>query len=199
MSDIDNLVKTAMKLKEKGLSEKDISTELHLSVDTVTWLLTRGVGETEEAPRPDVKIGWRSIGVFGHRIHLVSEIIADIVLEETNDRELNPASVVGIAHNGTPLGTTLASVLDLEFSIYRPSDNRQEEGTLSSNFASIRDKEVIVVDDVLSSGDTIRAAIRDIRENKGKPVLACVLVNKTMNDDVQGVPLRALIRAVTIK
>src|SRR5437879_53767 len=61
MKSIDALVKKAIELKEKGLSDKEIGDELHLSPETVTWLLSRGVGGG--APPKDVKIGWRSIGV----------------------------------------------------------------------------------------------------------------------------------------
>ena len=41
-------------------------------------------------------------------------------------------------------------------------------------------------------------AIDDIQAAGGTPVLSVVFVNKTANDDVLGVPLRALVRARTI-
>ena len=55
MKSIDALVKKALEFKEKGLSDKEIGDELHLSPETVTWLLTRGM--RGEAPPKDVKIG----------------------------------------------------------------------------------------------------------------------------------------------
>src|SRR5213596_2941648 len=66
MKDVNAIAKRALEYKEKGLSEKEIADELHLSPETVTWLLTRGVKGGE--PPKDVKIGWRSIGVYGNRI-----------------------------------------------------------------------------------------------------------------------------------
>ncbi len=59
MKDVNSIAKRAMEYKEKGLSEKEIADELHLSPETVTWLLTRGI-KGGEAPK-DVKIGWRSV------------------------------------------------------------------------------------------------------------------------------------------
>ena len=43
MKSIDAIAKRALEYKEKGLSEKEIADELHLSAETVTWLITRGV------------------------------------------------------------------------------------------------------------------------------------------------------------
>ena len=53
----------------------------------------------------------------------------------------------------------------------------------------------MIVDDVVGSGDTIKAAISDIHDVGGTAILAVVLVNKTVYDELSGVPLRALIRA----
>jgi len=80
MKDVNAIAKRAMEYKEKGLSEKEIADELHLSAETVTWLLTRGVKGGE--PPKDVKIGWRSVGVFGNRIGFMAAAMSDIALEE---------------------------------------------------------------------------------------------------------------------
>ena len=80
MKSIDAIAKKALEYKEKGLSEKEIADELHLSTETVVWLLTRGV-EGGQPPK-DVKIGWRSLGVFGNRIGFVGAAMTDIILEE---------------------------------------------------------------------------------------------------------------------
>ncbi len=62
MKSIEELYKRALELKNKGMSDKEISTELHLSVNTVTWIL--GKEFLKESYGQDVKIGWRSLGVF---------------------------------------------------------------------------------------------------------------------------------------
>ena len=43
MKDVNAIAKKALEYKEKGLSEREIADELHLSPETVTWLLTRGI------------------------------------------------------------------------------------------------------------------------------------------------------------
>src|SRR5207244_1430817 len=139
MKDVNAIAKRAMECKEKGLSEKEIADELHLSAETVTWLLTRGVKGGE--PPKDVKIGWRSVGVFGNRIGFMAAAMSDIALEELEKRQMDADSIMGIA---------------------------------------------------------IKATIADVHDAGGTVVLAVVLVNKTAQDEIAGVPLRALIRARSI-
>ncbi len=194
MKSIDELVKRARELKEKGLDTKEIATELHLSTNTVEWLLTKGIGG--EAPR-DVKIGWRSIGIYPYRISKIAEIMSDIILEEMEKRQFEVDSIVGILINGIPFATFIAEELNVEMIIYRPHP-RMEEGAFSSNYAHIEGKKVVIVDDVMSTGETLRKAIDDIRKAGGEPVLCVVLVNKTPWDEIEGVPLRGLIRARTL-
>ncbi len=193
MKSIDALVRKAMEFKEKGLSEKEIGDELHLSPETVTWLLTRGV--RGESPPQDIKIGWRSIGVFGTRMSFVAAAMTDIILEEMEKRDLDVDSILGIAINGIPYATLVSEDMGKELVVFRPSQSRPEGGAFSSNYAGVDGKSVVIVDDVLSTGDTIRGAIRETQEAGGQVILTVVLVNKTDRDDVDGVPLRALIRA----
>src|SRR5438132_13556029 len=100
MKDVNAIAKRAMEYKEKGLSEKEIADELHLSSETVTWLLTRGI-KGGEAPK-DVKIGWRSVGVYGNRIGFMAAAMADIALEALGKGQVDGDSVVRGAINGFP-------------------------------------------------------------------------------------------------
>lgn len=192
MKSVEELAQRALELKKKGLNVKEISSELHLSTTTVEWLLTKGVKE-KEMPK-DVKIGWRSIGVYPYRISKIAEIMSDIILEEMEKRDLDVDSIVGILINGVPFATFIAKEMNLELIIYRPHPKR-EEGAFSSNYAHIEGKKVVIVDDVLSTGETMRKAIEDVKKAGGEPVLCVVLVNKTPWDEIDGVPLRGLIRA----
>jgi orotate phosphoribosyltransferase len=191
MKSVEELARRARELKEKGLNTKEIATELHLSTNTIEWLLTKGL--EEEAPK-DVKIGWRSIGIYPYRISKIAEIMSDIILEEMEKRQFDVDSIVGILINGIPFATFIAEELNVEMIIYRPHP-KMEEGAFSSNYAHIEGKKVVIVDDVLSTGETMRKAIEDIRRAGGEPVLCVVLVNKTPWDEIDGVPLRGLIRA----
>ena len=108
MKGIDSLVNKARELKATGMSDKEIGRELHISVDTVSWLLTRDVGA--EAPATtDVRIGWKSVGVYGHRISYLSEILSDIMFEEAENRDFEIDTIVGLAIYGIPLASYISA------------------------------------------------------------------------------------------
>ena len=71
-------------------------------------------------------------------------------------------------------------------------------GSFSSNYADIKDKNVIIVDDVVGTGDTFMSAIKTIKAEKGNPSLCLAVLNKKKKNDIEGIPLRALIRARVI-
>ncbi|MEM4091027.1 MAG: orotate phosphoribosyltransferase-like protein [Thermoplasmatales archaeon] len=193
---IEELAETARTLKQKGMTDKDIATEMHLSLNTVIWLLS-GESKLEKAPG-DVKIGWRSVGVYSNRIYNVSEIMADIIEEETQRLEKEVQTVVGITINGIPYATFISDILGTELGIYR-AITLKGEGTFSSNYAKIAGKNIVFIDDVVSTGETVSKAINAARKEKGNPILVVVIANKTPKDEIDGVPLRALIRARLIK
>ena len=62
-----------------------------------------------------------------------------------------------------------------------------------------KQKNVVLVDDVVSTGSTTKEVIKFIREKEGMPVLAMVLINKKADDQLDDVPLRALIRARPVR
>jgi len=194
MVDVKELAEKALAFRERGLSEREIADDLHLSIDTVKYLLEKGIEGT--LPPTDIKIGWRSIGVYGNRIGLMSEILADITLEELNKSNSDVDVVLGISINGVPFATIVSELLDSEVAVYKPPVERGKKGgAFSSNYASVEGKKVLIVDDVLSTGSTAEEAIKDIREAGGTPVLVVVIVNKCSLNEVGGVPLRGVIRA----
>ncbi len=196
MKGIDLLVKKSRELKASGMNDKEIARELHLSVGTVVWLLTRDV--KVESPPTDVKIGWRSIGVYGHRISYLSTILSDIILEECMNRKMEVDTIVGLAINGIPLASYISEELELELSIYRPPQEESGKGALSSNFADVDGKSIVIVDDFIGSGETMRSAVTNLKEHGAKPALILTIVNKTDKTEIQGVPVRSLIRARSI-
>ncbi|RLF48741.1 MAG: orotate phosphoribosyltransferase-like protein [Thermoplasmata archaeon] len=196
MKSIESLLEKVIELKKKGLTEREIGEELHLSTETITWLLTRGI---EEEMPIDIKIGWRSVGVFGRRIETLSFAIMDVIEEEMVKRDVDVDVAVGIALNGIPYATCISNLMDIELAIYRPPQDKDSLGTFSSNYASVSGKNVVFIDDVLSTGHTLMSAIKTVRHDNGNPVLAVVIVNKTPHNDIMGVPLRALIRARIIR
>jgi len=133
MIDIDNLVVKVKQLKEKGYSQKEISSDLHLSIDTVKWLLS-GAPSTETPPS-DVKIGWRSVGVFGSRIKNVASVLVSIIREELQENEID--TIMGIAINGIPYAAFISEMLGKELAVYKPANEPAKGGQFSSNFANV--------------------------------------------------------------
>jgi len=194
MKSVDDLASKAVEFRKRGLTEKEIGDELHLSPETVTWLLTRGVKGGE--PPKDVKIGWKSLGVYGSRMGYIAAAMTDIIAEEGQRAGHEPDTILGIALNGIPYATLISEDLGKEVAIYRPTGERHGGGgAFSSNYAGVEGKHVVLVDDVLSTGDTLKEAIQEIQAAKGTPMLCMVLVNKTEKNDILGVPVRGLIRA----
>jgi len=189
MKEIDILVKKAFKYKENGLTEHEIAEELNVSKETVKWLLSRC---KEKKPEGDVKIGWRSIGVAPLRLESISEALADVILEECDEVD----TIVGVSINGVPYATLIANILGMELAIFRP--HYEKSGVFSSNYASVKEKNVVIVDDVVGTGETFKSAIKATKAEKGKAVLCLALVNKKVQNKIGDVPLRALIRTRAI-
>lgn len=192
---IEALVQKALELKKKGLTQPEIAQELNLSSNTIEWLLTQSPTTREQAPA-DVKIGWRSVGVTGARIKTLADLMTDVALEELDAMEEECDAVVGIAINGIPIAAYMSEALECDFVIHRPHVGGDSKvGLFSANYASVENKKVIVVDDVIGTGQTMNNAIATIKDAGGTPLLCVVIVNKTAEDAVGGVPLRGLIRA----
>jgi len=194
MVDVRELAQKAIAFKDKGLSEREIADELHVSVDTVKYLLEEGLEST--LPPTDIKIGWRSLGVFGSRIAMMSAILTDIILEELDKQDTDVDVILGISLNGVPFSTYISDALEAELSVYKPPAERGKKGgSFSANYASVKGKKVIIVDDVVTTGGTAQEAVKDVKEAGGEPILVVVIVNKSSLNEISGVPLRALIRA----
>ena len=193
MKEIDALMEKALKFKDSGLTDYEIAEELNISRETAVWLLNK---KTKAKPEGDVKIGWRSVGIFPSRISFISDALADILLEEAENRELEIDTVVGVAVNGIPFASFVADKLGIEMAVFRPHHGKP--GAFSSNFASVKDKNIVIIDDVVGTGSTIKGTIKTLKSQKGKPVLCLAVINKRSQDDIEGVPLRALIRARVI-
>ncbi|NCG01764.1 MAG: orotate phosphoribosyltransferase-like protein [Euryarchaeota archaeon] len=190
---IEEMRAQAFGLRKEGLNSQQIADELSLSQDTISWLLTEGA--VEERPT-DVHIGWRSIGVRPERIAAIGSIMADIADEELGASDID--TIVGISINGISFAHEVARCLGSEYTIYRNVEGDDGHGVLSNKYGQVSGKKVVIIDDVLSSGTTLGKTIESIRNAGGDVGLAIVLVNKTSRNEVDGVPLRGIIRAVPV-
>jgi len=190
---IEELRITAANLRKDGLNSQQIADELSLSQDTISWLLA---GSKSDDRPTDVRIGWRTIGVKPNRIAAIGTIMADVADEELGFENIDTA--VGISINGITFAHEVARNLDCEFTVYRTTDGGEGSGSLSNKYGQVAGKKIIIIDDVLSTGQTMSKTINSIRSAGGEVGLVIVLVNKTMRNEIEGVPLRGVIRAVSV-
>ena len=114
--------------------------------------------------------------------------------------------VLGIAVSGIPFATTMADFLedmtgfDTSLAIFHPNKHRKDqdktddEGTISTNFGTVEGKKVIIVDDVITSGKTVKEVIHTVKDNGGEPTCVTVLIDKAGLSEIEGVPVESLIK-----
>ena len=182
MKNIEDLMKKATELKAEGLVEGQISEELNVSGETVTWLLTHAE-KTSTSPGPkDISVDWSAIGRSAFRLNHISEAMTDIIYETLDANEGSVDVVVGIALSGLPIASMVANNLAAELAVYTPSkqmiaqENKRAKGNLSSNFSDVQDKDCIIVDDVVTSGQTLEEAVEYLDEHGARINAIAVLI-----------------------
>lgn len=189
---IEGLRDMVSNLRKQGLNSQQIADELSLSQDTISWLLAESTAD--EKPM-DVRIGWRTIGVRPQRIAAIGAIMADVADEECGE---SIDTIVGISINGIIFANEVANHLQCEVAIHRNIEGGAGKGSLSNKYGQVSGKNIVIVDDVLSTGVTMSKTIESMREAGANVSLCMVLVNKTLRNEVDGVPLRGLIRAAVV-
>jgi len=189
---IEQLRDMVSNLRKEGLNSQQIADELSLSQDTISWLLAEST--SNEKPQ-DVRIGWRTIGVRPQRIAAIGAILADVTAEECGD---SIDTIVGISINGVLFANEVASQLGCEVAIHRNVDGGPGKGALSNKYGHVSGKRIAIVDDVLSTGVTMTRTIEAMREAGAEVALCMVLVNKTVRNEIEGVPLRGIVRAAVV-
>ena len=191
-SSVDDLRTTVEEYRSKGLNTQQIADEMSLSQTTIKWLSSGGVG-SEDRPE-DIRVGWRSIAVKSGRIEAISYVFCDIMEEEIGD-EVD--TIVGISINGIAFAQAIGGQMDLDIAISRSISN-DGEGHISEVFADVEGKRCVVVDDVLSGGTTMSKTVSNLRAAGADVKLCMVLANKSHRNHIEGVPLRGLVRVVTV-
>ncbi|HXY88666.1 MAG TPA: orotate phosphoribosyltransferase-like protein [Candidatus Acidoferrales bacterium] len=192
MKDLNDLIKKAIELREKGLRSGEIADELNVSRETATWLITRSTTSREPMPK-DIYVNWSEIGESSQRLKYVSLALVDMILEHGD-----PEVIIGIALSGVPLATLVADEIGAELAVFLPKKQKSSEaegviGSFSQNFTDVEGKRCAVVDDVITSGTTMVEIIGILTEMKATPLAVAVLINKKGIRDIQNVPIRSLI------
>ena len=191
-SSVDDLRTTVEEYRSKGLNTQQIADEMSLSQTTIKWLSSGGVG-SDDRPE-DIRVGWRSIAVKSGRIEAISYVFCDIMEEEIGD-EVD--TIVGISINGIAFAQAIGGQMDLDIAISR-SISDDGGGHISEVFADVEGKKGVVVDDVLSGGTTMSKTVSNLRAAGADVKLCMVLANKSHRNEIEGVPLRGLVRVVTV-
>ena len=191
-SSVDDLRDTVEELRSKGLNTQQIADEMSLSQTTIKWLSSGGVG-SEDRP-DDIRVGWRSIAVKAGRIEAISYVFCDILEEEIGD---DVDTIVGISINGIAFAQAIGGQLDLDLAVSR-SISEDGGGHISEVFAEVEGKRCVVVDDVLSGGTTMTKTVNNLRAAGAEVKFCMVLANKSHRNEIEGVPLRGLVRVVTV-
>jgi orotate phosphoribosyltransferase len=197
MSSLDDLISRAKLLLGEGHSPGQIADELSLSMETVTWLLTQAKGTT--APK-DVHIDWTAVSSHGPLLEETAQMLMSrYYLSRSDDQGASPAAeiIVGIAISGIPLATIIAVQEAAELAIYHPAKQNTSDrptGSISGNFAAISGRRCIVIDDTITSGNTMREVVKYLKKHSAIPVAIWVIFDKRGIKDVDGVPVYSLFK-----
>ncbi len=196
----ERLIQKAQELRQHGFTTGEIADELNVSMDTARWLTLQKAEVKTEAP-VDFAINWNSIGGNSTRLSYVSGALSDMALTH------GEADVVcGIAVSGIPFATVMADFIEdmsgvvTSLAIFHPNKHRKDtddsddEGTISTNFGSVEGKKVIIVDDVITSGKTVKEVIHTVRDLGGEPTCVTVLIDKAGLSEIEEVPVESLIK-----
>ncbi|MGC9435265.1 MAG: orotate phosphoribosyltransferase-like protein [Methanomicrobiales archaeon] len=195
MTSLEDLIARAKQLQGDGHSTGQIADELSLSAETVTWLLTQKEGE--EAPK-DVHIDWTAVSCNAEllaEIALMLRLHHERAVEESRREASGPPEVVvGIALSGVPLATIIAVEEGLKLGVYHPAKHSPgtQVGSLSGNFAQLGGKRCIIVDDVITSGRTMKETIDYLRRHHAIPLSIWTIFDKRGLREVDGIPVETL-------
>lgn len=194
------LINKAQELRAHGFTTGEIADELNVSLDTARWLILQKTEEEvkEEAP-VDFYINWKSLGESSSRLRYAAMALSDMAMAH-GEVEV----VVGIAASGIPFATMMADFLEdigeipTSLAIYHPNKHREGlgdgEGAISANFGNVKGKKVVIVDDVVTSGNTMKDVVSTVKDLGGEPIAITVLIDKSGLSEIDGVPVESLIK-----
>jgi len=201
MSSLDELIQKARMLLSEGHSPGQIADELSLSMETVTWLLTQQKGSV--IPK-DVHIDWTAVSgqgplLDGMAMMLLKRYYAALDQGEKEEgySDRFPTLAVGISISGIPLATLIAVEEDIKLAIFHPAKHSTQDppvGSISGNFASVTGERCVIIDDVITSGNTMQDVIKYLRRHGATPVAIWVIFDKRGLRDIDGVPVYSLFK-----
>ncbi len=196
---IEDLIERARKLKERGLTTGEIAAELNVSKETAMWLLAKAEKTTK--PPSDVYVDLKNIA-NPFRMRCIASAMTDMILETIGDKR--PDVVVGVATSGVPIATLVAEELGADLGMYYPKKLKWEEkaqrvgGHFSENFVKVDDKECVIVDNVITTGMTIKETAEQIKRRGGIVLCSAVIIDKKGIKEMDGFPVLSLFKIVRL-
>ncbi|MDV0446618.1 Orotate phosphoribosyltransferase [Methanosarcinaceae archaeon Ag5] len=201
MKNIEALSQKADELQKSGMTTGQIADELNISTETVVWLLTNKKPAADGIIPKDVSVNWSNLGQNATRLRCTAQILCDMVMIEAANQKEYIDVVIGVSSSGVPVASFMANEMESEFSVYYSKKGKIQKdelggakGTFSRNFSDIRGKNCIIVDDVITTGNTVTDVIAQLRAAGGRPIAVAVLVDKVGFEEIEGVPVRAMMR-----
>ncbi|RMF91844.1 MAG: orotate phosphoribosyltransferase-like protein [Methanobacteriota archaeon] len=206
MNNVSELAKKARELKRKGLSTGEISDELNVSRETALWFITHRLEDKKEPGIKDIYVNWRAAGTSPLRLKYLSLALADLILDALEENVLElPEVVVGVANSGIPLANFVALELGTDVAVvvpkkhlWEPEKTGEESGYLLGNFADVKGKASILIDDIITTGTTIKETIELLKGLGSTPLMAAVLLDKAGVDTIESIPVKSLFSVAVV-
>lgn len=192
MTSLEDLIQKARELQNDGHPVDQIADELSLSTDTITWLLTQESTRDSVAPK-DVHIDWTVVSSNANLLAKIAQMMT-INFESHTEKENSIETIVGLSIAGIPLATLIATELGMKLAIYHPSKHNPEgnTGSISGNFSKVSGKRCLIIDDCITTGNSLAEAVSYLRRHKAEPIGICVLFDKRGLREIEGVPVYPL-------
>jgi orotate phosphoribosyltransferase len=168
---------------------------LSKSVKTGTFTLASG-------KQSDLYVDCRVTTLDAHGALLVGRLLHDLYLSESTRLNITPAAVGGLTLGADPLSLSLAMTSALAqpdnpiqaFTVRKEPKGHGRGRRIEGNFTTTAP--VIVVDDVITTGDSTLKAIQAVEEEGGKVAFVLVLVDRQeggrQNIESKGYPVASV-------
>ncbi|WEU40825.1 MAG: orotate phosphoribosyltransferase-like protein [Candidatus Odinarchaeum yellowstonii] len=207
MKNVEELISKTRELVEKGLTTEEIANRLNVQLDTAAWLKMHAKKGTlvKAPPEPvDVYADWSQIGLSFIRVEYLGLMLADLAMENIEKGIFQEPDVIGgVDVDGGPIALIVARELGKPLALLRQQHVTEGEKCAEtvieeSSFSEIKNKKVLLVDDVLTTGARIKI-ISDFAKERGAEIVgAVILIDKKGVENVAGVPVKSLIKILPL-
>ncbi|KKT28062.1 MAG: Orotate phosphoribosyltransferase [Candidatus Yanofskybacteria bacterium GW2011_GWA2_44_10] len=109
------------------------------------------------------------------------ELLQLMISEVLKRMDKNITCVAGLGHGGIPLATALALNKNLKLVLVRKEKRKHGSKKWIDGYCPIKSDRIVVVDDVLTTGSSIKEIIRKIEPTGAKIIKCIVIVNRSPN------------------